>query len=74
MDSTAHPRLASPNVIFGLGGTLEGTISPILRQQLEREWRAWRPTYLTDDDTTETDDHPTTDDLTLEHKAPRMVK
>jgi len=38
MDSTAHPRLALPNVIFGLGGMLEGTIWPILRQQWEGEW------------------------------------
>lgn len=70
MDSTVHPPLASPSAIFDLGGTLEGTISPIFHQQLEGMWQLWRSTYLTDDDAAETDNHPTTDDLTLEYKVP----
>ena len=37
MDSTVRPPLASPNVISGLGGMLEGTISPVSCQQPRRD-------------------------------------
>ena len=74
MDSIVHPPPISPNAIYGLGGMPEGTTSPILRQQREQRRGSRHPTYLTDDSTTETNDHPTTDDLALEHKVPRVVE
>ena len=74
MDSIVHPPLAWPNVISDLGGMLEGTILPVLCQQREGTWWSRCSTYLTNDDTAETDNHPATDDFTLEYKVPRVVK